>query len=167
MEGVKYLPYGNWSPVATQLSTGVGVAAQPRGWPIAFTADFIFSFLPRNETVGATKTKLFADSIEATLGLQKVLDFGNVHPYAGVGTGIAAARVSSDLTTTPPSLPASTERSGGGFGGFVGGGTYYTVDGRNGRVCLGLAVRYSVFPFHATGPAPGGLNTAVLVGITF
>jgi hypothetical protein len=77
------------------------------------------------------------------------------------------AGVSSDVTTTRPPPSASTSKDGGGFGGFVGGGTYYTVDGRNGRVLLGLAVRYSVFPFHATGPAPGGLNTAILVGITF
>jgi opacity protein-like surface antigen len=154
--GIKILDSDDWAPADRATSLGIDWDYAGRQWPIGLTAAFYYA------RASGSEDGLDADSttMELHAGVRKVWYSRNngtgwLRPY--VGAGLAGAYASADASP-------GTERSGYGFGGWLGGGAYVNVYG---RLNLGLDLRYSTIAADLDGITvdAGGLRASFVIGL--
>ena len=112
--GVKTLDKDDWEPIDEHGEVGVMFDVKKEGWPVHLAMDILVS--ATEETDGGQDIELGISEFD--LGIRKILDLGDVHPFVGGGVSFMSAEYN---------IVDVTKCSGGGLGGWVDAGIFFTL----------------------------------------
>ena len=152
--GVKTLDEDDWQPIEDQGALGAEISIGQDTWPIFIAIDPFFS--------GGTEEEAGFDLTGATselaIGVRKIWNVDNVHPYVGGGPSLLSG---SFEVETP--FGADFDDDDTTLGWWLGGGVFWRLGS---RFNIGVAARFSrgeVTLFDVDVQA-GGLQGGLLLG---
>jgi hypothetical protein len=152
--GIKTLDEDDWEPIEDQGAFGAEISIGQDTWPVMIAIDPFFSGAKDDEfgfdLKGATS--------ELAIGVRKIWNVDNVHPYVGGGPSL----LSASLEVENP-FGADVDDDDTTLGWWLGGGVFWRLGS---RFNIGIAARFSsgeVTLFDVDLEA-GGLQGGLLLG---
>lgn len=157
--GLKTMDDSDWPDLNTHFSMGVIFDITKDSWPIGISLDLMDTG-DKNERDGLED---LGHTTELHLGVRKLFmkTHPKIHPYVGGGVAFMSAEQEYQVDANSAMKQDDTD-----VGGWVGGGTYFSIVP---RFALGLDVRYSrgkVNLFDKERDA-GGIHTYITATFQF